>query len=317
MKNLSVIVFLVLGICFSSCRTTSIANNRIPPPPPPPKPSSIYQKYIPADEEIINGDWINVTTQLSNGNFRHRVFYPEKFQCTKEITATDEYFNNKEGSYKEWWDDGYKKTEGQHENDEKVGLWKEYSFDDGTLVNETIYEKGKIQGIQKNYKNEILSSSYTFKMGVKEGSFIVYDSLGAIYNEGIFKADTIFSMTLKQTDQPIDVVQTMPLYPGCDDEVDQDKKRKCAQTTMLKYIYSYLRYPDDARRKDIEGMALIQFTIDIDGSLIDIKTRRGVCKSIEEESLRVVKSMPNWTPGYQDGKPVRVQFNLPIRYKLQ
>ncbi|MEM0994207.1 MAG: energy transducer TonB, partial [Bacteroidota bacterium] len=67
----------------------------------------------------------------------------------------------------------------------------------------------------------------------------------------------------------------------------------------------------------LEGMALVQFTVEKDGSMSDIEVLRGLCEAITMECLNAVENIPEWMPGKQAGEPVRVRFTLPIRYKLQ
>lgn len=66
----------------------------------------------------------------------------------------------------------------------------------------------------------------------------------------------------------------------------------------------------------ISGKVYIQFVIEKDGSITDVKVARGVDSSLDKEAVRVVKSMPKWTPGKQRGKPVRVAYTLPINFQL-
>lgn len=276
-----------------------------------------YRKYIQSDEEIIAKSFTHISTKLPNGDMRIRYFYPEKYQCTHEMTFSGENGLLK-GPYKEWWDDGFKKDEGQYENNKKVGLWKNYSLDDGTLVSEKNYLEGELHGLEKTYRNTYLKSSYTYDMGIRSGEFMIYDSTGIIINEGIYKADTIFKQTLiPEKMETFKQVETMPMYPGCLSIPEMDERKSCAQKKMLTFIYSNIKYPSDARAKDIQGTAIIRFVVDTDGKITDIKTARGICKSIEEECLRIVHAMPDWHPGIQRDKPVKVAFNLPIKFKLQ
>ncbi|MEM1124638.1 MAG: energy transducer TonB, partial [Bacteroidota bacterium] len=66
-----------------------------------------------------------------------------------------------------------------------------------------------------------------------------------------------------------------------------------------------------------DGTALVRFIISKEGDVEEIVVLRGLCDDIKEECYRVVSNMPRWTPGYQKGEPVRVQFNLPIKFRLK
>ena len=113
------------------------------------------------------------------------------------------------------------------------------------------------------------------------------------------------------------VVEEMPRFPGCEDASLQIVERKnCADRKMLEFIYHNLRYPALARENGIEGTVVISYIVDTDGSLKDIKAVRGIGGGCEEEVVRIVNLMPRWIPGRQKGEDVAVQFNLPVRFKL-
>jgi len=125
-------------------------------------------------------------------------------------------------------------------------------------------------------------------------------------------------------EMPEEVVITaeqMPRFPGCEDTAGNHKEKKaCADKEMLKFIYKNIKYPALARENGVEGTCVIRFVIDKKGRMKDIELMRGLGAGIGGEALRVVnlmKDMPeNWMPGKQRGRPVNVQFNLPIKFKL-
>ncbi len=113
------------------------------------------------------------------------------------------------------------------------------------------------------------------------------------------------------------IVDEMPRFPGC--EISTGSKggiKKCADKQLLQHIYSNIKYPKEARDAGIEGMVVVSFIIEKDGSLSDAQIVRSIEKHCDAEVLRVVGAMPKWVPGEQDGQPVRVKFNLPVRFKL-
>lgn len=83
------------------------------------------------------------------------------------------------------------------------------------------------------------------------------------------------------------------------------------------YLGSNIHYPDSARKYNIGGRIIVKFVVDRNGDIRNCEIVKGVDKYCDAEALRVVSSMPRWTPGYQDGKPVPVWFTLPILFKLQ
>lgn len=103
--------------------------------------------------------------------------------------------------------------------------------------------------------------------------------------------------------EPFTIVEEMPSFPG-------------GQEELMKYIGKEMKYPEEAVENGIEGTVFIAFVVEPDGMITDVKSLRGLGGGLTEEAIRVVKGMPKWIPGKQRGKAVRVQYNLPIRFKL-
>ena len=114
---------------------------------------------------------------------------------------------------------------------------------------------------------------------------------------------------VKEEEEPEDVifyvVESMPEFPG-------------GTQAMYKYIGENLKYPVIAQENGIQGRVVCQFTVNKDGSLVDIEVVRSAADaSLDKEAVRVIKSMPKWKPGKQRNQPVRVKFTLPVNFKLQ
>ena len=99
-------------------------------------------------------------------------------------------------------------------------------------------------------------------------------------------------------------VEQMPEFPG-------------GQAEMMKYLAQNIHYPANAAKNNVEGRVVLQFVIEKDGRIGEVKIARSVDPELDAEALRVVKSMPNFIPGRQDGKPVAVWYTIPISFKLQ
>ena len=99
-------------------------------------------------------------------------------------------------------------------------------------------------------------------------------------------------------------VEKMPEFPG-------------GQEALNRYLVRNIKYPLLAQENGIQGRVVCQFVVNSDGSIVDISVVRGVEESLDKEAIRVIQSMPKWTPGRQGGKSVRVKYTLPIRFKLQ
>lgn len=107
----------------------------------------------------------------------------------------------------------------------------------------------------------------------------------------------------QQDEEVFAIVEVHPQYPGGDE-------------ARIKFIQENLKYPVSAKEAGIQGNVYVTFIVEKDGSLSNVKILRGIGSGCDEEVIRVVKLMPAWLPGTQSGKPVRVQFNLPIKFKL-
>ena len=77
-----------------------------------------------------------------------------------------------------------------------------------------------------------------------------------------------------------------------------------------------IRYPAVARENNVQGRVILTFVVERDGSLTDIKVSRGIGDGCDEEAVRVLKASPHWKPGIQNGRPVRVQYSVPIVFAL-
>ena len=106
-----------------------------------------------------------------------------------------------------------------------------------------------------------------------------------------------------KNDTIYDIVDQMPQFPG-------------GEKAMMEFICKNVKYPQKAKDEGIQGRVFIQFVVEKDGSVGEVKLLRGIGGGCDEEGIRVVKSMPKWTPGQQAGKAVRVLYTLPIFFKL-
>lgn len=117
------------------------------------------------------------------------------------------------------------------------------------------------------------------------------------------------------------VAEEMPRFPGCEALLYPPERKQCADRLMLQFIYQNIKYPEEARANGNEGTAVINFVVEKDGTISDAKIVKDVEGGCGNEALRVVNLMNEkeiaWIPGKQNGNPVRVAFNLPIRFKLE
>lgn len=101
-----------------------------------------------------------------------------------------------------------------------------------------------------------------------------------------------------------DIVDTLPEFPE-------------GQQALMKFLSQNISYPEVAAQFGIQGRVIIQFVVDKDGSITNVRIARGVEQSLDLEAIRVVLSMPKWKPGLEEGEAVRTKFTLPIVFRLQ
>lgn len=107
-----------------------------------------------------------------------------------------------------------------------------------------------------------------------------------------------------QQQQIFVVVEDMPHFPG-------------GEAALMKYLGTHIQYPDLAKESGIQGTVFINFVVEPNGHIDHVKVLRGIGGGCDQEAVKVVKNMPKWVPGKQRGKPVRVSFNLPVKFTLQ
>ena len=123
----------------------------------------------------------------------------------------------------------------------------------------------------------------------------------------------------QEKDIPVAIVETLPAWHGCssDAAVAPDEVRTCTEQAIANFVVSNLAYPKKARRKGIQGRVIVKFIVEKDGAVGEVTVVKGVHPMLDNEAQRVVESMPNFHPGMQRGKPVRVSYNLPFNFSLK
>jgi protein TonB len=98
--------------------------------------------------------------------------------------------------------------------------------------------------------------------------------------------------------------------------VEESASPKGGYPAFYKFVGEKIKYPAQARRMGIEGKVFVEFVVNRDGSIVDVKAIKGIGAGCDEEAVRIVQSAPAWTPGKQRGKPVRQKMVIPITFKL-
>ena len=123
------------------------------------------------------------------------------------------------------------------------------------------------------------------------------------------RAETTEAPTAEGTFEPVqgdvfDVVEEMPQYPG-------------GPQALFEFLSQNVQYPKEAAKAGIQGRVIVTFVVEKDGSICESKVVKSVDPSLDAEALRVINAMPNWKPGKQNGKEVRVKYTVPVAFMLQ
>ena len=122
----------------------------------------------------------------------------------------------------------------------------------------------------------------------------------------LFTINTTAMAQNKKTsnDKVFEKVEDMPEFPG-------------GEQAMMDFVAKNVQYPKEAMEKGISGRVFVSFIVEKDGSVSNVKVMRGIGGGCDEEAVRVISGLPKWKPGKQEGKPVRVSYQMPINFKLQ
>ncbi len=212
-----------------------------------------------------------------NGNFRMTGYC-----CISGIPdATDSLL--KQGPFCYFDEQGNLTSQGFYDHDKKAGKWKTF-FPGRSLYFEQTYDR----------KSQL------------DGKFTVYYPDGKIKREDTYKQGTLrekhcYSLTGRDTTWfPFYIA---PVYNGGD-------------AAQIKFQAENTVYPIAARKNGIQGIVYLSFFVGMDGKVEAVEILKGVYKLLDEEAIRVVSNMPPWKPGFQDGKPARIQVILPFLFRL-
>ncbi len=146
---------------------------------------------------------------------------------------------------------------------------------------------------------------------VEDADIFNQDDLAKTTNETVQVQEEVAEVVTKEevieveeTKPVFTIVEEMPAFPG-------------GEAERNKFLATNIVYPQQATENGIQGTVYVSFVVDSKGNVTDVKVLRGIGGGCDEEALRVVKMMPQWHPGKQNGKQVRVLFNMPIYFKLQ
>jgi periplasmic protein TonB len=164
-------------------------------------------------------------------------------------------------------------------------------------------DKRQLHGIVVHYySNQRIKYHKSYDDGKLHGVFKSYYLDGSLkrweeYDSGVRTYGTCYTQNGEEI--AFFEYEKLPEFPGGNDQ-------------LMLYIAKNFKYPSEARKKDISGRMLISFVVNEDGTISDVFPIKKVHPLLDDEAMRVVKSMPQWIPGSQDGVPVKVRFSIPI-----
>jgi TonB family protein len=304
MKNIKVILFGLLCFLVSHPDTKGQSCEEL-----------YEDKLEPTSELIDCGGNFTVET-LQNGSCILKKYYPENKMIVFLATYKSDKMKELHGFYEKRWDDGTIVQSGMYSNDLKEGQWIENVSPGIKLFEMGTYHQGIRQGEWQTYdENFIVHVIRNYENGKLHGEQQYFDKDGNVKETETYHHDELLSTT---ADASTINTEEMPRFPGCENQnLNPDELLQCWKKKLIEFVYGNLTYPEEAKELNIRGDALVQFMIDVDGSVIEPKILNGVSVDIKEAVLAVIKKMPKWRPGMKDGIPVKMSYSLPIKFNFQ
>ena len=139
--------------------------------------------------------------------------------------------------------------------------------------------------------------------------------------------DNVKETAIASSEEIGEAVIIKPISPTVDEEipvedeifevVEKNPEFSYNGMSLMQYLGKSIKYPTIAQETGTQGRVIVQFVVNKDGSIVDVKVVRGVDPYLDKEAIRVISTMPKWKPGEQRGKPVRCKFTVPVMFKLQ
>jgi len=156
---------------------------------------------------------------------------------------------------------------------------------------------------------DTLSNRSFMDLDIREGDYLAVRGYRSIYDGKIIEMKD--AQYVRHAESPnhykvavYDHLDVMPTFQGMDTR------------GFSRWVASKLDYPKDAKRAGVQGRVMLEFTIDTDGSVIDVNVLEGFYPSLDREAVRVISSSPKWSPGLVDSRPVRVTYTIPVIFQL-
>lgn len=258
--------------------------------------------------DISGSYYYRIISVDSSGDFR---FYVEDFYPEGNIQMTGTYKSirpdNKDGHFIYWYEDGKKQMECDYRDNVLHGPLHEW-YSSGQPESYQEFKGGLLNGEYISWRGD---GSYKLKAryynGEKHGNFQSFYSNGQMVRDDFFENGVLIEgHCYSNKGKPVDYFPyvSMPKFPG-------------GQAALRKFVEKKLKYPEEARKRRIEGAVIILFTVSEEGRVEDPRIVNGDREYFNNEALRIVREFPKWIPGELDGIPSPIQVSVPIEFRLR
>lgn len=271
-------------------------------------PCSFYNSiFLPEDIGVENYSGV-LTHEIEHCRLKHSIdvvfleavkimfwFNPGVYGLRRELSAIHE-FQADAGVINEFDDlSGYQKLLINHE----MGF--QLISVTNTMFQSNLKRRFQMMSANKSIKKRQYAR-YAFPL-ITMILLLSFNLKGAITESIPLQENNGAETIVQQKDSIFSAVDQNPEFPGGDE-------------ARMKYMIENLKYPEAAKKANIQGMVYVSFVVEKDGSITNCQIVRGVSKELDEEALRVINNMPKWKPGKHKGELVRVAFNVPIKFAL-
>jgi periplasmic protein TonB len=290
--------------------------------------AAYYKNQLHPEMKLIEAGPTHSVEQ-GNGFYLRQEYYYDTKVVLSSTRFTDAAQNNRSGLSTRYNMSGKKMADSNYKNDKLNGAFINYYVPSGLVSAETQYVDNKRDGLSTHYdENGKKKLTEHFKKDSLDGERILFQPDGSVKIRQKWANGKLIEgpEEEKQNSGPGDLYQLFeltgeggaskaPAFP-CHPQYASLKER-CGEMSMQRYISQNLNYPKQVRELGITGRVVVLFAIDKSGKVSEVEVIRANCDALRDEAARCIKSMPRWEPGMLDGQPVKVQFTLPLTFKLE
>jgi TonB family protein len=280
-----------------------------------------YQAQLTPELELVEAGPTH-TVEKGKGYFVYQAYYYDTKVVLQRRQSTDKEQKKLSGACTYYSMSGKKEREENYVNNKLEGKLRQYN--NNVLSAEYTYKQGKLNGLRTYFDEKgNKTEEANFVADSLDGERIYYQADGAVKLRQRWAQGKLIEGTLLPKEMadmtPIEFfesyeVSSLPQFP-CNPEF-ASSGAFCGESSMRAYIFKTMSYPKTARDIGITGRVLVDFVIDKNGKITGAEAIVANCDALRNEALRVINSMPNWTPGQVNGQPVNVRFTLPLTFKL-